>query len=187
MPDYKYKALNLIYGDLNTLIELTANIKELEPSSVELLDYLSLKSVADKKELEPYLIPLNESITAIMIELNEDSEDALNAKLSQVEDHIAKTKIIHKVGFRRNQSEIETLWKTRNGVLPTIAGNRVEGTSVLIEDVAVNLLDLPDLVRDLKFLFEEYNYNDAAIFGHVLFTICYSRMGAEVLGYYVAD
>ncbi len=169
VPDYKHKALNLIYGDINTLIELTANIKKLEPSSVELLDYLSLKSVADKKELESYLIPLDdENIAAIMIELSEDSEEALSKKLTQVEAHISKSKIVHEVGFRHNQAEIDTLWKTRNGVLPTIAGNRSQGTSVLIEDVAVNLLDLPNLVKDLKVLFAEYNYNDAAILGHVL-------------------
>ncbi len=169
LPDYKHKALNLIYGDLNILIELTVNIKNLEPSSVELLDYLSLKSVAGKKELEPYLVPLDdENIAAIMIELSEDSEESLNTKLIQVEDYMAKTKLVDEVGFRCNQNEIDTLWKTRNGVLPTIAGNRAEGTSVLIEDVAVDILKLPSLVKDLKVLFTEYNYNEAAIFGHVL-------------------
>ena len=40
VPDYKHKALNLIYGNLNTLIELTASISKSKPSSVELLDYL---------------------------------------------------------------------------------------------------------------------------------------------------
>ena len=169
VPDYKYKALNLIYGDIKTLIELTANIKKLEPSSVELLDYLSLKSVVNKKELGPYLIPLDdENIAAIMIELSEDSESNLAEKLSQIESCINSFNIIHQVGFRHNQAEIDTLWKTRNGVLPTIAGNRTQGTSVLIEDVAVNILDLPNLVKDLKILFSKYNYNDAAIFGHVL-------------------
>ena len=53
-------------------------------------------------------------------------------------------------------------------MLPTIAGNRAQGASVLIEDVAVNIIDLPNLVQDLKVLFAECNYNDAAIFGHVL-------------------
>ncbi|MDN9003179.1 FAD-binding oxidoreductase [Francisella tularensis subsp. mediasiatica] len=51
VPDYKYKALNLIYGQLDDLVKLTTKLQEFEPSSVELLDYLSLKSISGVAEL----------------------------------------------------------------------------------------------------------------------------------------
>ncbi|MDE4992582.1 FAD-linked oxidase C-terminal domain-containing protein, partial [Francisella tularensis] len=59
-------------------------------------------------------------------------------------------------------------WKARNGVLPTIAAQRTNGSSVLIEDIAVNILDLPNIISDVKELFVKYNYTNAAVFGHVL-------------------
>ncbi|WP_317889609.1 FAD-linked oxidase C-terminal domain-containing protein, partial [Francisella tularensis] len=41
-------------------------------------------------------------------------------------------------------------------------------SSVLIEDIAVNILYLPNLISDLKELFVKYNYTNAAVFGLVL-------------------
>ncbi|WP_150467450.1 FAD-binding and (Fe-S)-binding domain-containing protein [Francisella sp. SYW-9] len=169
VPEYKQKALNLIYGQLDDLIDLTTKIASLNPSSVELLDYLSLKSVSDVADLQPFLIPLeDENIAAIMVELAEKDPQALELKLTKVESYIKQTNIIHQVGFRKDENEIQTLWKTRNGVLPTVAGQRPDGTSVLIEDIAVNILDLANLIKDVKKMFIKYNYSNAAIFGHVL-------------------
>lgn len=169
VPEYKYKALNLIYGNLDELINLTTKLAPLNPSSVELLDYLSLKSVSGVTELQPYLVPLeNENVAAIMIELAEETEHALNSKLAEIDGYIKKANIIHRVGFQTDETKIQTLWKARNGVLPTIAGQRPKGSNVLIEDVAVNILDLPELVADIKKMFDKYNYQNAAIFGHVL-------------------
>ncbi|MDE4984477.1 FAD-linked oxidase C-terminal domain-containing protein, partial [Francisella tularensis] len=51
---------------------------------------------------------------------------------------------------------------------PTIAAQRPNGSSVLIEDIAVNILYLPNLISDVKELFVKYNYTNAAVFGHVL-------------------
>lgn len=169
VPEYKHKALNLIYGDLEDLIKLTTKLEPFSPSSVELLDYLSLKSVSNVAELKPFLIPLeNPNIAAIMVELAEDTQEDLNNRLNIVNKCILETKIYHQVGFRKDESEMQVLWKARSGVLPTIAGQRPNGSSVLIEDIAVNILDLPNLITDVKELLNKYNYSNAAIFGHVL-------------------
>jgi FAD linked oxidases, C-terminal domain len=42
------------------------------------------------------------------------------------------------------------------------------GTSLLIEDVACPIDKLPDMMVDLKALFEKHGYDDASIFGHAL-------------------
>ncbi|APC91822.1 MULTISPECIES: FAD-binding and (Fe-S)-binding domain-containing protein [Francisella] len=167
--DYKYKALNLIYGNLDELIILTAKLQAFAPSSVELLDYLSLKSVSGIAELQPFLIKLEDTnIAAIMIELAEDSQQSLESQLNAVNQCIDAANILHQVGFRKDEQQMQTLWKARNGVLPTIAAQRPNGSSVLIEDIAVNILDLPKLISDVKKLFVKYHYTNAAIFGHVL-------------------
>ena len=58
---------------------------------------------------------------------------------------------------------MQTIWKARNGVLPTIAGQRPNGSSVLIEDIAVNIGDLPNLIIDLKKLLFKYDYTSEKI------------------------
>ncbi|MDE4982351.1 hypothetical protein NAI38_10095, partial [Francisella tularensis subsp. holarctica] len=54
------------------------------------------------------------------------------------------------------------------GVLPTIAAQRPNGSRELMEDIAVKILDLPNLISDVKEIFVKYNYTNAAVFGHVL-------------------
>lgn len=169
VPDYKYKALNLIYGKLEDLVNLTVDIEPYNISSIELLDYLSLKSVADQKGLGPYLIELkDESYAAIMIDLAEGNKEILESKLEIVNKAISKAAIISQTGFKQNAKEMQIIWKARSGVLPTIAGQRPLGSSVLIEDIAVEIEKLPMLIADVKEMFKKYSYNNAAIFGHVL-------------------
>ena len=56
IENYTHKALNLIYGKLEDLVKLTVAISSLEISSVELLDYFSLQSVAGDAEIKKFLI-----------------------------------------------------------------------------------------------------------------------------------
>lgn len=79
--DYKYKALNLIYSNLDELINLTTKLQTFAPSSVKLLDYLSLKSVSGIAELQPFLIKL------------EDSQQSLEAQLNAVNQNISMLQI----------------------------------------------------------------------------------------------
>ncbi|WP_234393414.1 FAD-binding and (Fe-S)-binding domain-containing protein [Francisella adeliensis] len=169
VPDYESRALNLIYGKLDDLVALTTKLEQSNVSSVELLDYQSLKSVESQTDLKSFLIPLvDQNTAAIMVELAEENQQKLQQKLKTVESIIDGAEITHQVGFKTDEVQMQTLWKTRNGVLPTIAGARPDGTTVLIEDIAVNILDLPALIVDLKKMFVKYSYNNAAIFGHVL-------------------
>ncbi|RTL13112.1 MAG: FAD-binding protein [Neisseriaceae bacterium] len=164
----EHRALNLIYGKLNDLINLTVRISGYDISSIELLDSLSLQSVAHIQELQPYLIQVDSDSAAIMVELTAASEELLRTKLTQVSAIIQQTPIIQQSGFVQDEKTAAILWKARKGVLPTIAGQRPLGSTVIIEDVAVQIEHLPALISDLRLMFDEFSYQNAAIFGHVL-------------------
>lgn len=169
VPNHEYKALNLIYGKLDELIKLTVNISNFNVSSVELLDYLSLQSVKHDKDLQQYLIELpDDSYAAIMIEVTSESPEELQNKISSINNIIENTKVHHQLGFLTDSTTMATIWKARSGVLPTIAGQRPLGSSVIIEDVAVEINLLPQLIQDVRSLCNEYGFDNAAIFGHVL-------------------
>lgn len=168
VADEQFKALNLVYGTLQNLCDLTLNIAQFNISAIELLDANSLRSVAHIRELQPYLIEVDAASGAIMIELAAASADELKLKLAQVEAVIQRSSILQQTGFTQDAKLAATLWQARKGVLPTIAGQRPIGSSVLIEDVAVEIKLLPALIADLRAMFERYGYANAAIFGHVL-------------------
>ncbi|MDD3266931.1 MAG: FAD-binding and (Fe-S)-binding domain-containing protein [Burkholderiales bacterium] len=169
VKSYEHKALNLIYGKLDKLIELTVKISGLNVSSVELLDYLSLESVKNDKSLQNYLIELpDSSYAAIMVEVIGLNNNELQDNITSINHIINNTNVLHQIGFSTDTETMATIWKARSGVLPTIAGQRPLGSSVIIEDVAVEINLLPQLIDDVRNLCIKYNFNNVAIFGHVL-------------------
>ena len=169
VPNYEYKALNLIYGKLSDLINLTVNVSRFEVSSVELLDYFSLKSIENDKDIQQYLISLpDDSYAAIMLEVTAQDHEQLRSKITDISQVIQDSSILHQLGFTEDTHAMAALWKVRSGILPTIAGQRPLGSSVLIEDVAVEIQLLPDLIYDIRELFNQFGFDNAAIFGHVL-------------------
>lgn len=95
--DYKYKALNLIYGNLDELINLTTKLQTFMPSSVDLLDYLSIKLVSSVAELQPFLIKF------------EDSQQSLEAQLNAVNQYIYAANILYQVEIYFIKSALEEM------------------------------------------------------------------------------
>lgn len=56
----------------------------------------------------------------------------------------------------------------RKGLIPIVGGGRETGTSMLIEDVAVQVDKLGALTMDLIEMFQRHGYKDASCFGHAL-------------------
>lgn len=169
VPDYDFKALNLIYGKLSDLVEITVKISGFDVSSVELLDAYTLQSVSGNTNFKKFLVDLpDDSYAAIMIEVESDSNKDLQEKISKINNVLKTTNVMHQLGFVSDEQTIETLWEARNGTFPCVAGQRPLGSSVLVEDVAVQIELLPDLINDMRGLLIQHGFGKAAIFGHVL-------------------
>lgn len=168
LPVAKCKAVNLIFATIEEIIRLTVALADFPVSAIELLDAASLRSVAHIRELQPYLIQVSDETCAIMLEISADNQAQLSAISEQIQAQIDKATIFQHSGFIREPQAMNILWKARKGVLPTVAGNRPLGSTVLIEDIAVSLDKLAPMIKDLQVLLERYDYANAAIFGHVL-------------------
>ncbi len=166
--DEEFKALNIVFADLAGLIKLTQNLANCAVSAIELLDACALNSVSNLKELQPYLPALNHDSAAIIIEISAGSAEQLQEKILILSAIIGQGKIIQQSGFSCDTAVQQIIWQARKGILPTIAGMRPLGSSVVIEDVAVGAKYLLPLIIDLQTLFIKYQYTNAAIFGHVL-------------------
>lgn len=137
-------------------------------NAVELLDEKSLTTVRDKPGMPPTLKDLPAGTAALLVETAAADASTLTKNIQFIQQQLVELTTLFPVQFTDKPEEYKILWQARSGVFTTIGGARKIGTSVIIEDVAVPLAKLADLVVDLQSLFKQYQYNDAAIFGHAL-------------------
>ncbi|MBP9743734.1 MAG: FAD-binding oxidoreductase, partial [Burkholderiales bacterium] len=166
-----YKAVTLVYCDkLADLINLTLKLTQTNHSidAIELLDITSLNSIKNNITAQAYLPLLTLDTAAMLIELSADNQPELDLKIIQLQQIIASHNTSFQIKFTQDSKIYTELWALRQGILPAIGGDRPLGTNVVLEDIAVAITVLPQLIYDLRQLFTEFSYTNAAIFGHIL-------------------
>lgn len=125
----------------------------------EMLDKKSLASVHDTT---------GEGLTALLIQTEADTQSQLEANINATLEVLSGFKTYLPPHFSTNKDEVEKWWLLRSGIFPTVGGMRKAGTTVLIEDIAFHIEDLPSATSELSDLLEECGYDDACIYGHAL-------------------
>lgn len=175
IPNNSHKAVSVVY--FNTLPELITLALALsgvsfKPDALELLDITALHAIKDLKKAKPYLPELGIDTAALLIEVSAASAMELNKRIQQVQQILTRYSLIYQINFSRNTDvhpqQYDEIWALRKGVYPAIGAARVSGESVIIEDVAVAVEQLPDVISRLRPLFQQHEYQNAAIFGHIL-------------------
>lgn len=141
----------LIYPNLIAATEDLNRLVMLNPACVELMDNASLR--AAKLSLGDSEITTE---TALLIEFQAES-------MLELEQIIA---VANMPELTTDLSARNELWKVRRGLYATVAGNRLAGTTALLEDIAVPVQHLAATCIKLQELFSKHGYNDAVIFGH---------------------
>lgn len=133
--------------------------KEAPVDSCEMLDKKSLESVND---------PTGKGLTALLFETKADNESDLKKQINAISDVLNRFKLFAPVRFTTDPSEYGNWWALRSGIFPSVGGTRPLGTTVLIEDIAFHIDDLPEATVELAALLEKNGYDDACIYGHAL-------------------
>lgn len=128
--------------------------------SCEMLDKKSLASVNDTT---------GEGLTALLLDTKADSQAQLNEQISGIKAILANYNLYQRnVNFTSDPAVYGPWWAIRSGIFPAVGGTRKLGTTVLIEDVAFHIDDLPNATADLEKLLVDCGYDDACIYGHAL-------------------
>lgn len=128
--------------------------------AVEMMDYASLRSYMGET------IDLPKGATALLIDYGADSSEELDDTVHRLTPAIQSLRGVVKLdSFTRTVAERAALWQMRSGIFPCVAGARVPGATVILEDVASPVADLERLVGGVQQLFAKYGYS-GAIFGH---------------------
>ncbi len=133
--------------------------KEAPIQACEMLDKKSLASVHDTT---------GEGLTALLIQTEADTKEQLEANVAATLEILHRFKTHGEPRFSTDKAEVEKWWLIRSGIFPTVGGMRPAGTTVLIEDIAFHIEDLPAATSELSSLLEECGYDDACIYGHAL-------------------
>ncbi|MCE2706302.1 MAG: FAD-binding oxidoreductase [Proteobacteria bacterium] len=169
VADNHFKQVSLIYVDsLDEVVKLTSELAKFSIDAMELLDISSLQSISHLKKAQAYLPTLTQNTAALLIEVSSLDKQSLQSKVNQLQHIIDKFSIYYQLPFTSDAFTMGAIWDLRKGIFPTIGANRVSGTSLVIEDIAVDIEKLPQAIDELKLLFTKFAYSNAAIFGHVL-------------------
>lgn len=158
---HKYSASAMAYfKDIATASRSVVALKTSSPVfSCEMLDAKSLASVND---------PTGEGLTALLIETKADTEEELRDNIDRIMKVLGQYDLAATPRFTVDPEETARMWAVRSGIFPAVGATREPGTTVIIEDVAFHISDLPSATRDLQALLEECGYPDACIYGHAL-------------------
>lgn len=158
--DYPCSASAMLYfNDIKEACHAVVAMKQGPVFSAEMLDKKSLASVGDTT---------GTGLTAVLTETKADSPEELQANIEAIKKILAPFQTATPIHFTDKPEEYSKYWAIRSGIFPSVGGTRQLGTTVLIEDVAFPINDLPEATADLQALLEENGYDDACIYGHAL-------------------
>ncbi len=167
VPDFPYKSTALLYfPDIYAACQAIVPLTEAGAMMVELMDRASLHAVENLPGMPSVVKTLPEEASALLIEFQENSTSALEARVSDFIKSSSQLSLFNAPVFTTDAKEQDFLWKVRKGLFPAVGAVRKSGTTVILEDIAFPVAQLGDAILDLQQLFKKYEYWNAIIFGH---------------------
>ncbi len=169
VPVKAFRASSLIYfKDLEAACNAVPHLREARIPAIEIMDREALRSVEGNAGIPEYIRELDKGVTALLIDLEEESQEALDAMIERTRIALSEFKLVRDFEVTADSKQITDYWNVRKGVFPSVGGMRKPGTIVIIEDVAVAAEHLTAAVSDMRQMLDELAYEDAVIYGHVL-------------------
>ena len=157
---YPCRASAMLYFEqMCEACEAVVAMKSAPVYCAELLDRKSLASVNDTT---------GENLTAVLIQTFADSPQELEQNISAINSVLEPFHLYVPARFTSDPKEYGKYWAIRSGIFPSVGGTRPLGTTVIIEDVAFHIEDLPNATVDLANMLNEHGYDDSCIYGHAL-------------------
>lgn len=157
---YPHSASAMLYfSDMKEACKAVVAMKKGPVHGAEMLDKKSLSSVNDKT---------GEGLTAVLTETKADSKEELEKNIEEIKKILEPFDLFKPAYFTDKPEEYSQYWAIRSGIFPSVGATRKPGTTVLIEDVAFHIDDLPDATVELQEMLERHGYDDGCIYGHAL-------------------
>ncbi|MBK8517224.1 MAG: FAD-binding oxidoreductase [Saprospiraceae bacterium] len=167
IPDYAFKMTGMLYFETPEMAcQSILLLKESGAEALEFMDRASLRSVENMAGIPGIVRLLPAKASAILTEYQADTESELLTKWENAIGVIEGLPLIHDHDFTRDPDRQAALWKIRKGMYPSVAGMRNSGTAMLLEDLTFPVERLGEAIKDVRDMFEKYDYENGIIFGH---------------------
>ncbi len=157
-PTHRASAM-LYFSEMRSACEAVVAMKKGPVHCAEMLDKKSLASVNDTT---------GEGLTAVLIQTFAMSQDELDKNIGEINDILKSFTLAVPARFTSDPKEYGKYWAIRSGIFPSVGGTRPGGTTVLIEDIAFHIEDLPQATVELAQMLVDHGYDDSCIYGHAL-------------------
>ena len=169
IPVKPFRASALLYfNNLESACNAVPHLRKVRIPAIEIMDREALRSVEGNSGIPEYIGGFDNNVTALLIDLEAETQQALNALIGESEKALSGFDLVHEFEVTEDSKQIAAYWNVRSGIFPSVGGMRKPGTSVIIEDVAVGADHLTEAVIDMRHMLDELDYKDAVIYGHVL-------------------
>lgn len=157
----------LVFGGLHEAVAAVPALAAAGPAAVELLDAESLRVARADPQADSFLRALAvRDHAALLIEWQESDAELLSVREHEARRLIAELDLAAPARLGADAAERASLWHIRKGLYASVAGGRPQGTTALLEDVAVPVTALADLCDELTELFARHGYERSVVFGH---------------------
>jgi D-lactate dehydrogenase len=140
-------------------------LAETGAAAIEMMDIASLRSVIGRPGVPEIVASLPDGAAALLVDYAAEDLDSLALKQAGAATTIATLPLLAQLPFSTSLKERALLWTVRDGIFASVGGARKPGTTVILEDVAVPVESLHELILGLQGLFKKYAY-EGAVFGH---------------------
>ena len=157
----------LIFPDLAAATSSLPELIVAGFAAIELMDATSLWVAQRSPEATPDLLALEvDDHAALLVEFQEATADELSDRVAASVALFSSLPLVSPADVTTEPAIRARLWSIRKGLFAAVAGNRVQGTTALLEDIAVPVERLFETCSRLTALFEKHGYDDGVIFGH---------------------
>lgn len=164
-PDHKWTDLFIFNNPANACSTIP-ELKDLEPSSIELMDKASLDTSRYLKNFNLDLDSPGLDAAALLMEFQADNQGSITKPADEALKVVNSAGGKALLGWQTDEVVRNQLWALRKGLYPTVGSFRKPGTSVITEDLCFDISDLGNAVAELQNIFIKNNTQDAVVFGH---------------------
>ena len=164
-PPLKTMGLVLFDSVASSMAALPVLVNE-GADAIEMLDDASLRTAQylENPPYDPHKIADNSA--ALLFEFQKDHVNEIEHLTQSIPHALTLVGGRLPLGMISNDAQRLQLWNIRKGLYPTVGSMRKKGTSVITEDLCYDYRDLPKVVSELKLICQQWQYDDAVIFGH---------------------
>jgi len=168
VPLQSHKATTLLLvKSLTEAAKLVPKLKRVGSYALEIMDDAAIRAIQHIPGLPDQIgRGIKDGMAALLVEFQSNDSSALKKMVKAAKAIIQEKQPEAHPLFFDDPVQRDKLWKARRELGPIHAATRPSGTTVLSEDVCFKVKDLSRAIKDLKFLFKHYRYDDAVIFGH---------------------